>query len=333
MSNLVTIEGLANLNTSNVTDMWGMFEHCSSLPPLDLSTFDTRNVEKMAYMLDGCTSLQSLNISSFITSNVKEMGAMFQDCSSLPSLDVTGFDVQNNRSLWGTFAGLTVSTLDISSFNTAKVDDMGYMFARNPNLTTIYVGNGWTTASVAPSDVTGSVGGYDMFAGCTSLVGGAGTPYDANHVDETYAHIDGGTSNPGYFTDKNAAPVVDEDLKDDVYTVGETDFSTEFYTQFSKYYQIPQGGKWVSKFKLNLNPNDNRIYKNFVLLITNDEDRGAGQYKEYGAFRYDAVADSTRTNSQWGTSMYSRSNIPLALSILNPTRMKWTRMSRNWVVW
>ena len=204
MSNLVTIEGLANLKTSNVTDMWGMFEKCSSLSSLDLSTFDTRNVEKMAYMLDGCTSLQSLNISSFITSNVKEMGAMFQDCSSLPSLDVTGFDVQNNRSLWGTFAGLTVSTLDISSFNTALVDDMGYMFARNPNLTTIYVGSGWTTANVAASDVTGSVGGYDMFAGCTSLVGGLGTPYDANHVDETYAHIDGGASNPGYFTDINA---------------------------------------------------------------------------------------------------------------------------------
>ena len=39
-----------------------------------------------------------------------------------------------------------------------------------------------------------------MFYGCTSLVGGAGTTYSANHVGATYAHIDGGTSNPGYFT-------------------------------------------------------------------------------------------------------------------------------------
>ena len=168
------------------------------------------------------------------------------------------------------------------------------MFNGCSNLTTIFAGNEWSTNAV--------LSGSNMFTGCTNLVGGAGTAFDASHTDETYAHIDGGTANPGYFTDKNAAPVVDEDLKDDVYTVGESDFSTEFYTQFSKYYQIPQGGKWVSKFKLNLNPNDNRIYKNFVLLITNDEDRGAGQDKEYGAFRYDAVADSTRTNSQWGTS-------------------------------
>ena len=35
-------------------------------------------------------------------------------------------------------------------------------------------------------------------------MGGQGTTYNASHVDKTYAHIDGGPSNPGYFTDKNA---------------------------------------------------------------------------------------------------------------------------------
>ena len=44
-----------------------------------------------------------------------------------------------------------------------------------------------------------------MFGECTSLVGGQGTTYDANHIDKTYAHIDGGPSNPGYFTEKNAS--------------------------------------------------------------------------------------------------------------------------------
>ena len=39
-----------------------------------------------------------------------------------------------------------------------------------------------------------------MFRSCGSLVGGKGTTYDANHVDKAYAHIDGGTSNPGYFS-------------------------------------------------------------------------------------------------------------------------------------
>ena len=66
------------------------------------------------------------------------------------------------------------------------------------NLRTIYVGSGWSTAAVTSSS--------DMFFNCTSLVGGQGTTYSSsNPTDKTYAHIDGGTSNPGYFTDKNAA--------------------------------------------------------------------------------------------------------------------------------
>ena len=45
-----------------------------------------------------------------------------------------------------------------------------------------------------------------MFANCTSLVGGQGTTWsDYNPTDKTYARIDGGPSNPGYFTDRNAS--------------------------------------------------------------------------------------------------------------------------------
>ena len=40
-----------------------------------------------------------------------------------------------------------------------------------------------------------------MFRNCTSLVGGAGTTYSSlNPADKTYARVDGGTANPGYFT-------------------------------------------------------------------------------------------------------------------------------------
>ena len=42
-----------------------------------------------------------------------------------------------------------------------------------------------------------------MFDVCHSLVGGKGTTYSSsNPKDKTYAHIDGGTSNPGYFSEK-----------------------------------------------------------------------------------------------------------------------------------
>ena len=86
-------------------------------------------------------------------------------------------------------------------------------------------------------------------------------------------------------------------LEEDVYTVGATDFSTGWWAQFSKYYQIPEGGKWVAQFNLNINPAAPNTYKNFALIITSDADRGAADYVEYGAIRYDYQPSG---NSEWG---------------------------------
>ena len=61
------IVGLANLNTSEVVDMSGMFEH-TLIRSLDLSTFDTSNVWNMSFMFFGNHQLTSLNLSSFNTS-------------------------------------------------------------------------------------------------------------------------------------------------------------------------------------------------------------------------------------------------------------------------
>ena len=96
---------------------------------------------------------------------------------------------------------------------------------------------------------------------------------------------------------KGKGEEVIEGLEEDVYTVGATDFSTGWWAQFSKYYQIPAGEKWITQFNLNINPNASNTYKNFALIITNDEDRGAANYKEYGAIRYDYQPSG---NSEWG---------------------------------
>ena len=74
------------------------------------------------------------------------------------------------------------------------------MFYGCSALTTIWVGDNWTTANLTES--------VDVFNYCAALVGGAGTHFDPNHVDYTYAHIDGGAANPGYFTRSGDAPYV-----------------------------------------------------------------------------------------------------------------------------
>ena len=146
----------------------------------------------------GMQNLESITGMSYLnTSEVTNMNWMFLRCSKLTSLDVSHFNTSKVINMNHMFSGcIGLTSLDLSSFNTSKVTNMYYMFYNSTNLRTIYVGNDWSTAAVTSST--------DMFLNCSSLVGGKGTTYDANHIDKAYAHIDGGPSNPGYFTDKNA---------------------------------------------------------------------------------------------------------------------------------
>lgn len=86
-------------------------------------------------------------------------------------------------------------------------------------------------------------------------------------------------------------------MNEDVYTVGNTDFSSGFWSSFSKYYVVQDNQKWNAVFNLNINPSAANTYKNFALIITNDVDRGGTGYTEYGAIRFD---NQPSGNSEWG---------------------------------
>ena len=140
-----------------------------------MENLNTDDVTNMRNMFGGCYSLATIDLSSFNTSKVTDMQGMFTSCRSLTSIDVSTFDISN-------------------------VTEMRTMFIDCPALKTIYCSNDWST-STAQS-------GY-MFSGCTSLIGGKGTAFDKNVMDNTYARPDGGTSAPGYFTEKPAYMVGD----------------------------------------------------------------------------------------------------------------------------
>lgn len=92
-----------------------------------------------------------------------------------------------------------------------------------------------------------------------------------------------------------------EGMLEDVYTFGNTDFTSGFWTAFSKYYVIPDGEKWNAVFNLHINPAaDTKYFKNFALIISNDVDRGGEGYAEYGAIRFDVTGSPETYNSQWG---------------------------------
>ena len=182
---------LSNFDTSNVTSMQSMFMN-SQATTLDLSNFDTSNVTDMSYMFYKI-QVTTLDVSNFDTSNVVNMSKMFS-WSQATTLDLSNFDTSNVTDMSEMFYINQATILDLSSFDTSKVTDMHYMFSNSTNLKTIYASNKFNTDAVTSST--------EMFYDCTSLVGGSGTKYNLRYIDKTYARIDGGTSNSGYFTAK-----------------------------------------------------------------------------------------------------------------------------------
>ena len=161
LTKLTSIEGLANLDTSNVMNMRLMFNNCSNLTELDLSKFNTAKVTNMRAMFLGCTNLKSLDLSSFDTSAVTDMTTMFTDCKALANLDISNFNtsnVINMRDMFGSCKNL--EELDLSNFETSEVIDMDAMFLFCSGLKKINL-NHFDTSNV--TDMS------SMFEGCSSL--------------------------------------------------------------------------------------------------------------------------------------------------------------------
>ena len=183
---LTEIEGIANLNTEEVTNMRSMFSACRSLTSLDVSHFNTQKVEDMSDMFSACSGLKSLNVSHFDTQNVKNMSLMFYSCDGFTSLDVSNFNTQNVTDMSYMFSWCEgLNSLNLSNFDTQNVKDMSRMFWSSSALKTIYVSDKFVTTKVS--------NGSEMFKDCTSLKGAI--DFDASKTDHNCANYE-----TGYFT-------------------------------------------------------------------------------------------------------------------------------------
>ncbi len=197
---------VSSFNTSNCTDMGNMFCNCHRLSSLDVKNFNTSKVTNMGAMFSYCTSLCALDLTNFDTSQVTDMRSMFSGCSSLSSIDLTNFNTTLVTDISDMFYECSsLKLLDLSSFDVSNVTKIYGMFEYCDSIETIFVNNKWSLGCVTS--------GSSVFYRCKSLVGGAGTVYNSSHTDYTYAHVDGGVSNPGYFTLKTLDGDVDCDGK------------------------------------------------------------------------------------------------------------------------
>ncbi len=187
MTHLTEITGMEYLNTSEVTDMSGMFAGCDSLATVSLSNFNTEKVTSMADMFNGCKLLSTIDLSTFVTQNVTDMSGMFANCEALTTLDVSKLTTTNVTSMADMFSGdskLTtlelktfsttnvkdmssmlagckaLTSIDVSSFDTQNVNNMAYMFSDCQGLSEISVTN-FNTANV--TNIAG------MFSGCSKV--------------------------------------------------------------------------------------------------------------------------------------------------------------------
>ena len=113
------------------------------------------------------------------------MSSMFDGCSSLSTLDLSRFDTSQVTDMHAMFKNCkSLTTLDLSNFQTSEVKNMGEMFSGCSTLTTIL--------SFAFRNCFASEA---MFYECSSLQGAA-------NFNEKYT--DARMANPerGYFTKK-----------------------------------------------------------------------------------------------------------------------------------
>ena len=123
---------VSGLDTSNVTNMYCMFQNCNKLTSLDVSNFNTSNVTEMRYMFHDCNNLTELDVSNWDTSNVKNMGYMFAGNVSPNKLTVKGlnnWDISKVTNITDMFAkNWTITELDLSFWDISKVTTISGAF-------------------------------------------------------------------------------------------------------------------------------------------------------------------------------------------------------------
>ena len=153
---LTTIKGLTNLDTSNASNFFWMFDECKSLTSLDLSSFDTSKVTDMSNMFNGCTVLKTIIVGDkWSTASIGSGGGVFGECTSLIGEDGTKYDNENwnyDKAHTGAGGYLTKKTVTVAA-NTVGSDNWATYYKSNVNRqadanTTVY------TAAVSGDKMT-----------------------------------------------------------------------------------------------------------------------------------------------------------------------------------
>ncbi|MBQ9492954.1 MAG: BspA family leucine-rich repeat surface protein, partial [Oscillibacter sp.] len=161
------------------------------LKELAVSDWDTTSLTDIGGIF-GDTGITTMDLSKWNTYGFTDVHGVFTDCAALTEVRVNNWDTSMVTTFAATFRNCTgLTEVDLSGWDTSKGANLAQMFMGCENLKTILVSERFVTPNATLVE--------NMFTGCASLVGGAGTKYNAERTDNAYARIDSPDA-PGYFT-------------------------------------------------------------------------------------------------------------------------------------
>ena len=147
------ISGLNIFDASAVTDLSRAFAYCIALTQLDVSSWEVNNVTTFRFTFAshesvGYMDLKNLNLTGWkVTNNCVSLRAMFQNCRSLTSVDVSNWNTSSVTDMSYMFQSCTsLTTIDVSKWDVGKVQNMQQAFCKCTSLTTLDISN-WDLSS------------------------------------------------------------------------------------------------------------------------------------------------------------------------------------------
>ena len=124
-----------------------------------------------------CSDLTEIkNIENLYTNECTSMSYMFSYCKSLTSLDISGFDTSKVTDMSNMFNNCkSLTSLDVSGFDTSKVTDMSDMF---------YDCNILTSLNVSNFDTSKVTNISNMFAHCCEVINLDVSGFDTSKVTD-----------------------------------------------------------------------------------------------------------------------------------------------------
>ena len=250
----------------------------------------------------GCTDLTTIEGIEYLnTENVTEMSGMFCGCKALTMLDVSKFDTKNVQSMSSMFWGChALTTLDISNFDTQNVTEMSGMFDGCSALTTIYASDKFVTTACKYD--------YNMFKGCTNLVGAV--PYDEYNIGKEMANY-----TTGYFTD------IASKIAESYAVFNEATNTLTFKHDTNKpagAFALNEDGKLPGWYKGNFNEDNQNIIKKVVFdaSFANARPTSCNEWF-YGCTDLTTIEGIEYLNTENVTSMFLMFNGCSSLTTLN----------------